>query len=332
MYTLTNASGTRATIIETGGTLVALEFRDAFGRLDDVLLGLDSETAYDAEHPYFGSLVGRYANRIRGGRFRIGDRECRVACNDGPNHLHGGPGGFHARKWRAAQQSEQRLSLSCISPDGEEGYPGRLEVSVTYTLTQDDDLVIDYAAATDAPTVVNLTNHAYFNLAGQRATDVLDHVVAIEAARFTPVDSTLIPTGEVRPVAGTALDFTVPVAIGARIGSGDEQLRLAGGYDHNYVLDRSTPGTPSLAARVVEPTSRRVLEVWTTEPAIQFYSGNHLAGVVGKAGRRYARHAGFCLEAQHYPDSPNQPTFPSTLLEPGRTYRQTTIYRLRREE
>jgi aldose 1-epimerase len=258
----------------------------------------------------------------------MGEREIRLARNDGANHLHGGPSGFHSKKWRVDRSSAESIALSIVSPDGDEGYPGRLDVRVTYTLTPDDDLRIEYRATTDAETVINLTNHSYFNLGGKHCADVLDHAVTIAASAFTPVDSKLIPTGEVRSVAGSALDLTRPTRLGERIDADEEQIRLAGGYDHNYVLDSGLEDTPAFAARVVEPGSGRMLEVWTTEPGIQFYSGNHLDGIVGKGGRRYARRAGFCLEAQHYPDSPNQPSFPSVLLAPGETYRQITIYRL----
>lgn len=325
-YTLVNANGLSAAIITYGGTLTSLRVPDRSGVLSDVVLGFDTLAPYLDEHPYFGSLIGRYGNRIAGGRFELNGATCTLACNDGPNHLHGGPGGFHRRIWKAKPSTDrQSLELSYLSRDGEEGYPGNLAVTVVYTLTNQDELRIDYTATTDQETVINLTNHAYFNLAG--AGDILSHELELAASHFLPIDRTLIPLGELRPVRNTPLDFTTATAIGARIAAADEQIRHAQGYDHTWVLDKPA-GTLGFAARLYDPGSGRVMEVHTTEPGIQFYAGNLLDGsLIGKADQRYAKHGGLCLEAQHYPDSPNQPQFPSTVLRPGATYRQTTSYR-----
>ncbi|NNJ09137.1 galactose mutarotase [Chloroflexales bacterium ZM16-3] len=326
-FTLRGDGGVEVDVLTYGGTLAALRAPDAAGVVGDVVLGFDSLEPYLGTHLYMGSLVGRYGNRIAGGRFRLGDREYRLACNNGPNHLHGGPGGFHRQVWgaEALDGAHPAVRLRYLSRDGEEGYPGNLDVTVTYTVAG-DELRIDYLATTDQETVVNLTSHAYFNLSG--GGDILGHLVEIPAARFVPVGPTLIPTGELRPVAGTPLDFRVPTAVGARIGDDDEQLRNAGGYDQTWALDK-TPGELGLAARVTDPASGRVLEMLTTEPGVQLYTGNVIAGeLLGHGGQTYARHSGLCLEAQHFPDSPNQPAFPSTTLRPGETYRQTTVYRL----
>jgi aldose 1-epimerase len=302
---------------------------DRDGEPEDVVLGFDSLAPYLAGHPFFGALIGRYGNRIAGGRFRLNGVEYTLARNDGPNHLHGGPQGFDKVVWRATPREHAgapALELAYLSRDGEEGYPGNLDVAVVYTLTADSALRIDYQATTDQDTVVNLTNHSYFNLAADG--DILAHEIQIAAEHFLPIDATLIPTGERRPVRGTPMDFTRSTAIGARIHADDEQLRLAsGGYDHAWVLDKDE-GALGLAAEVYDPTSGRVLEVFTTQPAVQFYTGNFLDGSsIGKDGRAYHKHHGFCLETQHFPDSPNQPDFPSTVLKPGEVYRQTTIFR-----
>jgi aldose 1-epimerase len=312
-----------------GGVIQSLLVPDRDGRLDDVVLGFDRLDAYVADAAYFGALIGRYANRIRGGRFVLDGHPYALPVNDGANHLHGGPGGFHKVPWRVqpfVDGDAAGLRLRRVSPDGEQGYPGRLDAEVTYTLAG-RELVVDYAARTDRPTPVCLTQHTYFNLAGDAAGDVLDHRLQLSAARYTPVDETLIPTGELAPVEGTAFDFRAPAAIGARIADADPQLARGGGYDHNFVLP-ADGGRHGPAARVHEPVSGRVLEVLTTEPGLQLYSGNYLDGAaLGKGGRRYGYRSGFCLEPQHHPDTPNQPGFPPCILRPGERYASRTVYR-----
>jgi len=326
-YTLTNANGLAAAIITYGGTLTALRVPDRHGALGDVTLGFETLEPYLAAHPFFGSLIGRYGNRIAGGRFTLDGVAYALACNDGPNHLHGGPDGFHRAIWSARERMSDDgpgLELTYLSRDGEAGYPGNLAVAITYTLTERDALRIDYTATTDRATVINLTNHAYFNLAGRGA--ILGHDLQLAASQFLPIDATFIPLGQLRPVQGTPMDFTAPARIGARIAADDEQIRRAGGYDHTWVLDKPASAL-GLAARLSEPASGRVMEVYTTEPGVQFYSGNMLDGsLIGKGAQVYTQHSGLCLETQHFPDSPNQPQFPSTVLRPGETYRQTTIY------
>jgi len=333
LYTLRNGHGTAVEVSTYGGIVVALRTHDGLGRLGDVVLGHDALDGYLAgNRPYLGALVGRYANRIARGRFSLGGREVQLACNDGPHHLHGGRRGFDKAVWTAQGSAGPRgpvLELGLVSEDGDEGYPGRVAVTVTIALDEDDELRLDYAATADAPTHCNLTHHGYFNLDG--TADVLGHRLTLPAARFLPVDEGLIPTGELRPVAGTPMDFTSPSAIGARLGArpeaADEQLRRGHGYDHCWVLDRGAR-VLAPAARLEGPGSGRVLEVFTTEPGVQFYSGNFLDGsVVGKGGRAYGHRAGLCLETQHFPDSPNHPDFPSTLVEPGRPLRSTTVFR-----
>ena len=317
-------------VVSLGGIIQKLTAPGRNGQYDDVVLGFDSVNRYAAGHPYFGALIGRYGNRIRSGQFLLDGSEYRLASNDGDNHLHGGYRGFDKVDWHVeslAGEPGTALRLSYVSADGEEGYPGRLDVSVTYLLTDADELRIDYRAVTDKPTPINLTSHAYFNLAGQGADTVLDHVAEIYASHFTPVDEGLIPSGSIRPVAGTPMDFRARNAIGERIDDPYEQLQLAGGYDHNWVLDKE-PGALEIAARIQELSSGRQLEVYTTEPGLQFYTGNGLDGSIrGKQDRSYVSRSGFCLEAQHYPDSPNQPGFPSTILRPGEVYETTTVYR-----
>lgn len=328
LFTLTNAKGMVVRITNYGGIITEIHVPDREGRLADVALGFDKLEGYLGNHPYFGAIVGRYANRIAKGRFSLDGESYRLATNDGQNHLHGGVKGFDKKVWKAKpafNPDQASLELSLESPDGEEGYPGNLSVVVLYTLNNDNELRIDYTATTDKPTPVNLTSHSYFNLAGEGSGDVLGHEVVLEADSYTPVDTTLIPTGEILPVSGTVFDFTRPQTIGSRIA----QVPGAppGGYDHNFVL-RNGGTTMRTAARVVEPDSGRVLEVSTIEPGLQFYTGNFLDGtIVGKSGKAYEKHAGFCLETQHFPDSPNHPNFPSTILRPGETYRTTTIYR-----
>ena len=329
LFTLDNGRGMRATITNYGGIVTSLLVPGPGGDTADVVLGYDSLEGYLRGSPYFGAIVGRYANRIAKARFTLDGRRYTLAANDAGNTLHGGLKGFDKVVWRAApfsDSTEAGVRLSYVSADGEEGYPGRLDVEVTYALTGANTLRIDYRARADQPTVLNLSHHGYFNLAGHASGDILGHEIEILADRFTPVDSLLIPTGELRGVSGTPVDFRTPTAIGARIAQEDEQLRFGKGYDHNWVPNGET-GALRLVARVREPRSRRVMEVYTTEPGIQFYSGNFLDGTnVGKGGVPYRHRAGFCLETQHFPDSPNHPDFPSTVLRPGQEMRSTTIY------
>jgi len=331
LYVLTNKSGAEVSITNFGGALVTLKLPDRNGKLADIILGFDNVDGYVADKSYFGALVGRYGNRIGHAQFVLDGKTYTLAKNNGENSLHGGIKGFNKGLWTArilSAKGGQSLELSYFSKDGEEGFPGNLKVTVIYTLTDANTLKIEYAATTDKKTVVNLTNHAYFNLAGQGSGDILGHLLTIQADQFTPVDSGLIPTGELRDVAGTPFDFRKSTAIGARIDQADEQLKLGGGYDHNFVIRRSTEAGETLAARVVEPASGRVMEVWTTEPGIQFYTGNFLDGkTVGKGGATYPKRNAFCLETQHFPDSPNQPKFPSVVLNPGEPYHTVTTYK-----
>ncbi len=330
LFTLRNAAGVEARISNYGGIVVSLETPDRKGVFGDVVLGYDQIDGYHKASPYFGCLVGRYGNRIARGRFTLDGQTYTLATNNYPNALHGGVRGFDKRVWTpkpVVTPSGPSLELTYVSADGEEGYPGTLTVKVVYTLTADNGLRLDYTATTDKATVVNLTQHSYFNLAGKG--DILGHVVEMPADRYTPVDSTLIPTGVLPSVAGTPFDFRQPTAIGARINQPDEQLKFGGGYDHNWVFTKRA-GDLTLLARVTEPTSGRVLEVLSTEPALQFYTGNFLDGTItGKGGWTYQFRNGFCMEPQHYPDSPNQPNFPSVVLRPGETYRNTIVYRFR---
>jgi aldose 1-epimerase len=330
LYTLSNPNGFQAGIMTYGGTVVSLTAPDRNGKFADVVLGADSLEGYLKQTNYFGAIIGRYGNRIGHATFKLDGKQYNLPKNDGDNTLHGGPQGFDKRVWKATPAGAaegQSLELTYVSKDGEEGFPGTLSVRVVYTLTTRNELKIDYTATTDKDTVVNLTNHSYFNLAGQGEGDVLGHQVTIDAGRFTPVDAGLIPTGELRAVKGTPFDFTTATAIGARIGQSDQQLKFGNGYDHNWVLNKGQGGLTK-AAEVYEPKTGRVLEVWTTEPAMQFYTGNSLSGSVpGKGGKVYPIRSAFCMETQHYPDSPNKPSFPSTVLKPGTTYHTTTIYR-----
>ena len=325
LYTLTNNKGMEAAISTYGGVVVSLKVPDRNGKLGDVVLGFDNLDGYLKPGPYFGAIIGRYGNRIAHAKFTLDGATYTLAKNNGENSLHGGRQGFDKRLWTAKHSTAQSVELNYLSKDGEEGFPGNLSTTVRYTLTDNNELRIDYSATTDKDTVVNLTNHSYFNLAGQGDGDVQAHQVTINADRFTPVDKTLIPTGELRNVQGTPFDFRQPHAIGERIDSADEQLALGGGYDHNFVLKRSGSGL-ELAATVKEPKTGRVLDVLTTEPAVQFYTANTLAAT-GKAGKAYGRRSAFCLETQHYPDSPNKPDFPSAVLKPGGHYQTTTVYR-----
>jgi aldose 1-epimerase len=330
IYTLTNSRGAEVKITNYGGIVTALKVPDLKGTLGDIVLGFDNLDDYLKGTPYFGALIGRYGNRIAKGRFTLDGVEYKLAVNNGENHLHGGIRGFDKAVWTALPlkiPNGAALRLTYLSKDGEEGYPGNLSVKVIYTLTNANELKIEYSASTDRDTVVNLTHHSYFNLAGQGNGDILNHRLFINAARFTPTDAGSIPTGELRSVHGTPFDFTRATAIGARINQDDEQLKLAKGYDHNFVLNGKM-GTLRRAARVLEPSSGRVLEVWTTEPGIQFYTGNFLDGTLtGKDGKVYQQRYGFCLETQHYPDSPNKPKFPTTVLRKGGRYHTVTIYR-----
>jgi aldose 1-epimerase len=331
LYTLKNAKGTlQATITNYGAIVTSLRTPDRNGQMTDVVLGFDSIDGYLKTHPYFGAVVGRYGNRIAKGRFTLNGKEYQLATNNGPNALHGGIRGFDKRVWTARDVSKDgvpALELTYASRDKEEGYPGNLTAKVTYSVTDNNELRLDYEATTDQDTILNLTNHSYFNLKGQGEGDILDHQIQIHADRFTPVDETLIPTGELKPVEGTAFDFRQPAAIGARIGQKDEQLIRGKGYDHNFVLN-GPQGELSPAVRVTEPATGRVMEVLTTQPGVQFYTGNFLDGTLtGKGGKRYDFRYGFCLETQHFPDSPNKPQFPSVVLKPDETFRSTTIYR-----
>ncbi|HEY5907023.1 MAG TPA: aldose epimerase family protein [Vicinamibacteria bacterium] len=331
LFTLRNAKGAEAKITSFGGTLVSLKAPDRKGRPEEITLGFDSPEPYIKGSPFFGSLVGRYGNRIAGGQFTLDGKVHSLPKNNGPNTLHGGTRGFDKVLWTGRELKTPHgkgVELVYVSPDGDQGFPGTLRTKVVYSLNDAGELRLEYEATTDKPTVVNLTNHAYFNLKGAVGGDILGHVLFIDADRITAVGPGLIPTGELKSVAGTPFDFRTATAIGARIDQKDAQLELGGGYDHNYVLNGEA-GKLRLVARATDPGSGRALEVLTTEPGIQFYSGNFLDGtVVGRGGQAYKRRSGFCLETQHFPDSPNQPSFPSTVLRPGETYRTTTIYRL----
>ena len=334
-YTLKNTHGMELRVLDYGGIIASLAVPDRTGRVDDVVLGFDRLEDYERSSPYFGAIIGRFGNRIARGRFTLDGRTYTLATNDGPNHLHGGVKGFDKVVWEVSpfeRQDSRGLVLRYTSPDGEEGYPGTLRTTVTYTLTEGNELIFDYEGTSDRATPVNLTQHSYFNLAGEGAGNVLGHELTLNANSFTPVDSTLIPTGEIRSVAGTPFDFRASTAIGARIGQDEEQLRYGRGYDHNFVLDKDAgaPASTSLAARVFEPSSGRVMEVHTTEPGVQFYSGNFLDGTLrGKRGAVYSPRSGFTLETQHFPDSPNHQAFPSTVLVPGAEYRSRTVLRFR---
>ncbi len=326
-YTLSNGRIT-AKVMTYGAILTELDVPDARGKVADVVLGFDRLEGYLAGHPYFGATVGRVANRVGGAKFALDGKDYRLAANNGPNTLHGGLKGFDKVVWKAEDVSGPAgaaVRFAYTSKDGEEGFPGNLAVAVTYTVTPADEVRVDYRATTDAATPVNLTHHGYFHLAGPAAGTILGHSLMLTADKYTPGDATMIPTGAIESVKGTPLDFTTATPIGARI---DQIKGEPGGYDHNFVLSMEVARAPALAARVTEPTSGRTLEVLTTEPGIQFYTGNFLDGTVtGKDGVVYKKHGGFCLETQHFPDSINHPTFPTTILRPGQTYTQTTIYR-----
>jgi len=331
LYTLRNTHGVEARITNYGGILVSLKVPDRNGKFDDVVLGFNDLDSYLTKNdPYFGAIIGRYGNRIAKGRFTLNGVEYKLAVNNGENHLHGGIKGFDKVVWTGDEMKSKvgpAVVLTYLSKDGEEGYPGNLNVRVVYTLTNNNEIKIDYTATTDKDTVTNLTHHSYFNLAGEGNGDILNHLVTINANRFVPTDAGSIPTGELRNVAGTPFDFLKATAIGARINNDDEQLKLGNGYDHTWVINGRI-GTMRLAATAYEAGSGRVMQVWTTEPGVQFYTGNFLNGTLtGKSGKVYARRNGFCFETQHYPDSPNQSSFPTTTLKKGQTYKSTTIYK-----
>jgi aldose 1-epimerase len=333
LFTLTNAHRIEVRLTNYGGIITSLKTPDRSGRFDDIVLGYDSLNGYLHNSPYFGAIVGRYGNRIAKGRFTLDGTTYRLAVNNGPNSLHGGIRGFDKVVWTAEPfrtDSTEGVALEYTSADMEEGYPGTLRARVTYTLTDDNRLIVDYQATSDKPTPVNLTQHSYWNLAGDGSRDILAHVLTINADSMTPVDSTLIPTGEISPVAGTPFDFRTPMPIGARIDQRQNtQIRYGGGYDHNFVLNRSGAAADSLvhAAHVAEPSTGRTLDIFTTEPGIQLYSGNFLDGTItGKARHIYKYRYGFALETQHYPDSPNHPNFPSTILSPGQQYKSRTVF------
>jgi aldose 1-epimerase len=335
IYTLRNTKGSEVRLMTYGGIVQSLKVPDRKGDWGDIVLGYDNLDGYLTNSPYFGALIGRYGNRIGGARFTLEGKTYTLATNDGPSTLHGGIKGFDKVVWKAVKANigpqGPQLELNYLSKDGEEGFPGNLNVTAVYTLTDDNELRVDFTATTDQPTVCNLTHHSYFNLAGQGNGDILGHLVYINADSFTPVDSNLIPTGEIKPVDGTPFDFRKPTAIGVRINSDDQQIKFGPGYDHNWVINKS-PGHLGLMARVGDPTSGRVMEVLSTEPGLQFYSGNFLDGTIkGKGGAVYQRRNAFCMEPQHYPDSPNQPQFPTTGLKPGDTYHNTIIYRFSAE-
>jgi aldose 1-epimerase len=333
LFTLTNVRGIEVRIITYGAAIVSIKVPDRAGHFDDIVTGFDTLTGYLHQTRYFGVIVGRYANRIANARFALDGATYRLAANDGTNHLHGGRSGFDRKVWTGASfehDGNVGVRLTLRSADGDEGYPGNLNVSVTYTLTPHDELSIDYRANSDKATPINLTNHSYFNLAGEGHGDILRHLLTIDADRYTPTDAAQIPTGELAPVAGTPFDFRRPTPIGARIDADTEQVRRGHGYDHNFVLNNwsasASDGPPRHAARLVDPSSGRTLDVATTEPGLQFYSGNYLDDTaVGKTGHVYGRRSALCLETQHFPDSPNHATFPSTILRPGTEFRSATV-------
>lgn len=330
LYTLHNTRGAEAKITNYGAIVTSLKVPDRNGKFDDIVLGFNDFDSYLKNDPYFGAIVGRYGNRIAKGRFTLNGVEYKLATNNGENHLHGGIKGFDKVVWTGHEMKSPAgpaVVMTYLSKDGEEGYPGNLNVRVVYTLTNNNELKIDYTATTDKDTVTNLTHHSYFNLAGEGNGDILNHLVTINANRFVPTDAGSIPTGELKSVAGTPFDFLKPMAIGGRINQDDEQLKLGNGYDHTWVIN-GRPGVMRLAATAYEATSGRVMQVWTTEPGVQFYTGNFLDGSkTGKSGKNYPRRSGFCFETQHYPDSPNHPSFPTTTLKKGQTLKSTTTYK-----
>ena len=329
LYTLKNKNGLQLAVTNYGGRIVSLMVPDKAGKMEDVVLGYDSIGGYlNANEQYFGASIGRYGNRIAKGQFTLDSVAYKLAINNAPNSLHGGIKGFSAKIWDAVQKGENELDLKLVSADMEEGYPGELKVMVTYKLTDENEVSIAYHAETTKPTILNLTNHSYFNLHGAGNGDILDHVVYLNAANYTPVDSTLIPTGKIEPVTGTPFDFTTPATVGSRINDKNQQLAFGLGYDHNFVLNKTGEEAVTLAASVYEPKSGRFMEVFTDEPGIQFYCGNFLKGKeIGKQNKQYNFRTAICLETQHFPDSPNHPEFPTVVLRPGELYNTTTIYK-----
>jgi aldose 1-epimerase len=325
LYTLRNAQGSEVAITNYGATIVSIKTKDRTGKPGEITIGFDNLDGYLGTHPYFGAIVGRYANRIGKGLFELGGVSYQLATNDGPNHLHGGRRGFDKMVWDARPSSDS-LELHYLSRDGEESYPGNIDVRVTYSLNEDNELKIDYLASTDRETHANITNHAYFNLTG--SGDILNHEMQINAEKFTPVDSGLIPTGELKPVKGTPFDFLKPVTIGSRIDQNDPQLRIGKGYDHNWVVTGGGAGEVVPVAEVFEPTTGRTLNVYSDQPGVQFYSGNFLDGTIrARGGKPVPKRGAFCLETQHFPDSPNKPAFPSTLIKPGRDFKSSTKFK-----
>jgi aldose 1-epimerase len=328
-YSLRNSSGLEVDFLDYGGRITSIRVPDRGGIAEDVTPGYDRLEDYARDPLYLGAIVGRYANRIGGSRFALDGHEYLLTPNEGANQLHGGPGGFHQATWAVVAAADGRSAvLSLESPAGDQGFPGRLAVAVTYSVTEENELVVDYEAVADEPTPVNLTQHTYFNLAGHASGDVFDHVLTLAAGRYTPVDSTLIPTGQIEPVERTPFDFTTPHRIGSRIRDSHEQMLIGRGYDHNFVLDAGVTSEPKFAARLFDPTSGRALEIVTTEPGLQFYAGSGFAQAPrGKGGFTYSANAALALETQHFPDSPNHPGFPSTILRPGERFRSRSIYR-----
>jgi aldose 1-epimerase len=337
LYTLTNSKGVEMKVTNYGGTVTSLKVPDRNGQMADIVLGFNDVSGYTSPaflkaNPYFGAIIGRYGNRIGGAKFKLDGKECVLAKNNGPNNLHGGAKGFDKVVWEAKEikgETSVGIAFTYVSKDGEEGFPGTLTTTVTYTLTNDNELKIDYSATTDKTTICNLTHHSYFNLAGEGNGTILDQEIMINASKYTPVDATLITTGKIEDVAGTPFDFRTPTAIGAHVNDSNQQLTYGKGFDHNWVLDRPEGSKDLLlAATAYDPKSGRAFDVLTTEPGIQFYGGNFLDGTLtGKSGKPYPYRSGFCLETQHYPDSPNKPKFPTTTLKPGETYQTTTVYK-----
>jgi aldose 1-epimerase len=329
VHTIENKQGLKMQVTNLGAKVMKLMVPDQNGELVDVVLGFDTPEEFAASsESYFGATIGRYGNRIANAKFELDGNTYTLAANNGPNSLHGGPGGFHNVIWEVVEVTDNQIVFSYLSEDGEEGFPGNLKVTMTYTLTEDNEFKITYEATTDKATVVNLTHHSFFNLSGAGNGDILDHVLMLNADQFTPVNKDLIPTGELKSVKGTPMDFTSATAIGDRIDADFEQLKHGGGYDHNWVLNKDTGSELTLAAKISAPKTGIAMEVWTTEPGIQFYAGNFLNGkVTGKEGKTYPYRGAFCLETQHFPDSPNQPNFPSVRLDPEQEYSHTCIYK-----